>query len=212
MEDLAKEIRLMQEQRETHHAEAARFDVEARSQISQIRETIAGVLNADQPLITRMRNLLREQGITVASILTALGFIICTLVLALIGRKPSRPASQTSVATDASKPPENKPTSQEPAAAAAAAAAATGGGQQAPYPTPATRYEEPEPAAGGVCGAINWLHIQLERFSAWLGRVVDKLSSSKCPLAPPLAWLLKHVKRLTVWLAENTYSHPIKAE
>jgi hypothetical protein len=34
--DLAREIRQMREQREVHLEEAARFDVEARSQISQI--------------------------------------------------------------------------------------------------------------------------------------------------------------------------------
>jgi hypothetical protein len=162
MEDLSREIKTMREQRETHLAEAARFDVEARSQISQIRETVASVMNVDQSLVSRMRSVFRGQGITIASILTALGFFISTIVLALTGHKP---APQI--------PMENQPKGgqSEPAVAAAT----IGGDQQAVRPIPDTRYEEPEPAVGGVGGAINWMHTQLEWLSAWLCRIVEKL-------------------------------------
>jgi hypothetical protein len=77
---------------------------------------------------------------------------------------------------------------------------------------PATRYEEPELAVGGVGGAINWIHTKLTALSDWLGRAVEKLSAMKCPAAHLLAWLLKQVKRLTSWLAEHTFSRPIKVE
>jgi hypothetical protein len=80
MEDLGKEIKMMREQRETHLAEAARFDVESRSQISQIRESVLSVLNVDTPILTRIRNLFREQGITIAATLAALGLIINFIV------------------------------------------------------------------------------------------------------------------------------------
>ena len=56
-----------------------------RSQISRVRETIHRVLNEDTTLGDRLRTLLREQGITIASILTAVGMIISTLVLTLTG-------------------------------------------------------------------------------------------------------------------------------
>jgi hypothetical protein len=42
---------------------------------------------------------------------------------------------------------------------------------------PATRYEEPELAVGGIGGAINWIHTQLTALSDWLGRIVEKLST-----------------------------------
>ena len=53
------------------------------SQISRIRETIERVLNADTTLAERLRTLFREQGVTIASILTAFGFIVSTIVLAI---------------------------------------------------------------------------------------------------------------------------------
>lgn len=56
-----------------------------RTQINRIRETISRMLNEDTTLAERLRTLFREQGITIASILTALGFIVSTLVLAFTG-------------------------------------------------------------------------------------------------------------------------------
>jgi hypothetical protein len=47
-------------------------------------------MNVDQSLVSRIRNLFREQGITIASILTAVGFIISTIILALTGRTPNK--------------------------------------------------------------------------------------------------------------------------
>ena len=44
------------------------------------------------PLTERIRTLFREQGITNASILTAIGMAISTLVLALTGGRGSAPA------------------------------------------------------------------------------------------------------------------------
>ena len=58
---------------------------ELRSQISRVRETIHRVLNEDTTLGERLRTLFREQGITIVSILTAIGMAISTLVLALTG-------------------------------------------------------------------------------------------------------------------------------
>jgi hypothetical protein len=201
MEDLGKEIKMMREQRETHLAEAARFDVESRSQFSQIRESVLSVLNLDIPLLTRIRNLFREQGVTITTTLIALGLIIDFIVekikKALAGL---RPASQAQAS-----PPKKEAAADDREPVRPAATAGTDN------PMPATRYEEPEPAAGGVGGAINWIHTELTKLSDWLGRAVEKLSAMKCPAAHLLAWLLAVVKRLSSWLAENTFSRPIKA-
>ena len=56
-----------------------------RSQINRIRETIRRLLHEDKTLAERIRTLFREQGITIASILTAIGTAISTLVLAVTG-------------------------------------------------------------------------------------------------------------------------------
>ena len=56
-----------------------------RSQINRIRETIRRLLHEDKTLAERIRTLFREQGITIVSILTAIGMAISTLVLALTG-------------------------------------------------------------------------------------------------------------------------------
>ena len=54
-----------------------------RSQINRIRETIRRLLHEDTTLSERIRILFHEQGITIVSILTAIGMVISTLVLAL---------------------------------------------------------------------------------------------------------------------------------
>ena len=56
-----------------------------RSRINRIRETIRRLLHEDKTLAERIRTLFREQGITIASILTAIGMAISTLVLAVTG-------------------------------------------------------------------------------------------------------------------------------
>ena len=55
-----------------------------RTQFNRICETIGRLLQ-DKTLAERIRTLFREQGITIASILTAIGMAISILVLALTG-------------------------------------------------------------------------------------------------------------------------------
>ena len=63
-----------------------------KNQITSFRETIAKVLDKDTSLGEKVRTLFREQGITIASILTAIGMAIEVLVEALL------PGSQVEVA------------------------------------------------------------------------------------------------------------------
>ena len=51
-----------------------------KSQITSFKETIAKVLNSNTSLAEKIRNLFREQGITIASILTAIRMAIGVLV------------------------------------------------------------------------------------------------------------------------------------
>ena len=54
-----------------------------KNQITSFRETIAKVLDKDTSLVEKIRTLFREQGITIASILMAIGMAIGVLVEAL---------------------------------------------------------------------------------------------------------------------------------
>ena len=67
------------------------LNLELRSQFRRIRETITRVLDKNKSLAERVRILFREQGVTIVSILTAIGMTISTLVLALTGGTTAAP-------------------------------------------------------------------------------------------------------------------------
>ena len=79
---IAEHLRDLQDERSARLEAASASKDALRSQISRIRETIGRVLNKDTTLV---RTLFREQGVTLVSILTAVGMAISTLVLALTG-------------------------------------------------------------------------------------------------------------------------------
>ena len=54
------------------------------NQITSFRETIANVLDSNTSLAEKIRTLFREQGIMIASILTAIGMAIVVLVEELL--------------------------------------------------------------------------------------------------------------------------------
>ena len=82
---IAERLRDLQDERSAWLEAASASKDALRSQISRIRETIGRVLNEDTTLAERVRTLFREQGVTLVSILTAVGMAISTLVLALTG-------------------------------------------------------------------------------------------------------------------------------
>ena len=55
-----------------------------KNQITSFKETIVKVLDKDTSLAEKIRTLFREQGITIASILMAIGMTISVLVEALL--------------------------------------------------------------------------------------------------------------------------------
>jgi hypothetical protein len=87
------EARLFQEAKlkelldlEAPHDEAIReLQSRLKNQVLQIKESITRFLTEDTPLGERIRTLFREQGVTIASILTALGMVISTIALAITG-------------------------------------------------------------------------------------------------------------------------------
>ena len=61
------------------------------NQITAVKETIAKVLDRDTSLAEKIRTLFRKQGITIASILIAIGMAIGVLVEALLPSRGSAP-------------------------------------------------------------------------------------------------------------------------
>ena len=82
---IAERLRKLQDLRGARLEATSATREALRSQISRIRETLHRILHEDKTLAERIRTLFREQGITIASILTALGMTISTIVLALTG-------------------------------------------------------------------------------------------------------------------------------
>ena len=82
---IAESLRKLQDERASRLEAASTTREALRSQISRIRETLYRILNKDKTLAERIKTLFREQGITITSILTALGMTISTIVLALTG-------------------------------------------------------------------------------------------------------------------------------
>ena len=83
-EDITKRIDALNDELATRQESIDLLKGKLKNQITSIKETIAKVLDKDTSLGEKIRTLFREQGITIASILTAIGMAIGVLVEALL--------------------------------------------------------------------------------------------------------------------------------
>ena len=83
-EDITKRIDDLNDELSTRQESIDLLKGRLKSQITSFKETIAKVLDKDTSLGEKIRTLFREQGITIASILTAIGMGIGVLVEALL--------------------------------------------------------------------------------------------------------------------------------
>ena len=79
-EDITKQIDDLNEDLKVRQESTNLLKGGLKPQISSFRETIAKVLDKDTSLAEKIRTLFREQGIMIASILTAIGMAIGALV------------------------------------------------------------------------------------------------------------------------------------
>ena len=117
LEEMANDETYSDEQREEVRARLQRFQDEQKAmsdqipilkgrysnQIYQIRESIMKFLDKETgTLVERIRTLFKEQGITIVSILTALGMTLGVLIEALLGgpSTTSTPTSQSTTTSD----------------------------------------------------------------------------------------------------------------
>ena len=70
--------------RDGYQEDIDNFKYALKDQVTLIRSTISKILDSDMTLGEKIRTLFREQGITIASILTAFGMAIGVLVEALL--------------------------------------------------------------------------------------------------------------------------------
>ena len=83
-EDITKRIDALNDELATRQESIHLLKGRLKNQITSFKETIAKVLDKDTSLGEKIRTLFREQGITIASILTAIGMAIGVLVEALL--------------------------------------------------------------------------------------------------------------------------------
>ena len=84
-EDITKRIDNLNDELATRQESIDLLKGRLKNQITSFKETIAKVLDKDTSLGEKIRTLFREQGITISSILTAIGMAIRVLVEALPG-------------------------------------------------------------------------------------------------------------------------------
>ena len=83
-EDITKGIDALNDELSTRQESINLLKGRLKNQITSFKETIAKVLDKDTSLGEKIRTLFREQGITIASVLTAIGMAIGVLVEALL--------------------------------------------------------------------------------------------------------------------------------
>ena len=83
-EDITKRINTLNDELSTRQESVNLLKGRLKNQITSFKETIAKVLDKDTSLDEKIRTLFREQGITIASILMAIGMAIGVLVEALL--------------------------------------------------------------------------------------------------------------------------------
>ena len=98
-EEITKRIDALNDELTTRQESIDLLKGRLKSQITSFKETIAKVLDKDTSLGEKIRTLFREQGITIASILTAIGMAIGVLVEALL------PGGATTASGGGGEPP-----------------------------------------------------------------------------------------------------------
>ena len=83
-EDITKQIDALNDELATRQESIDLLKGRLKNQITSFRETIAKVLDSNTSLAEKIRTLFREQGITIASILMAIGMAIGVLIEALM--------------------------------------------------------------------------------------------------------------------------------
>ena len=144
-EEKTEKIKTLEDEIEVLDSEIREYDGKFRSQFQRIKQTIDKMLHQDLTLGEQIQTLFREQGLTIASVITALGLAIGMIVQGILST-----AKSIVNPTPSPKPtPTPKPT---------------------PRPTP-----KPTPEPTPEPGIKGWIKQQLQKIANLLSKVADKM-------------------------------------
>ena len=140
-----REIKTLEEEIEVLNSEIREYDGKFRGQFQRIKQTVGKMLHQNLTLGEQIQTLFREQGITIASVITALGLAIGMIINSILSAAKSivnpTPSPKPTPKPDPTPKPKPKPT---------------------PEPTP-------EPGIKG------WIKQQLQKIANLLSKVADKM-------------------------------------
>ena len=145
LQEKTEKIKTLEEEIEVLDSEIREYDGKFRSQFQRIKQTIDKMLHQDLTLGEQIQTLFREQGITIASVITALGLAIGMIVQGILSTAKStlNPTPKPTPTPEPTPKPKPKPT---------------------PTPEPT-----PEPGIKG------WIKQQLQKIANLLSKVADKM-------------------------------------
>ena len=145
LQEKTEKIKTLEEEIEVLDSEIREYDGKFRSQFQRIKQTIDKMLHQDLTLGEQIQTLFREQGITIASVITALGLAIGMIVQGILSTAKStlNPTPKPTPTPEPTPKPKPKPT---------------------PTPEPT-----PEPGIKG------WIKQQLRNMANLLSKVADKM-------------------------------------
>ena len=147
LQEKTEKIKTLEEEIEVLDSEIREYDGKFRSQFQRIKQTIDKMLHQDLTLGEQIQTLFREQGITIASVITALGLAIGMIINSILSAAKSivnpTPSPKPTPKPDPTPKPKPKPT---------------------PTPEPT-----PEPGIKG------WIKQQLQKIANLLSKVADKM-------------------------------------
>ena len=145
LQEKQREIKTLEEEIEVLDSEIREYDGKFRSQFQRIKQTVDKMLHQDLTLGEQIQTLFREQGITIASVITALGLAIGMIINSILS------AAKSIVNPTPSPKPTPKP-------------------DPTPKPKPTPKPEPtPEPGIKG------WIKQQLQKIANLLSKVADKM-------------------------------------
>ena len=110
-----REIKTLEEEIKLLDSEIREYDGKFRSQFQRIKQTIDKMLNQDMTLGERIQTLFREQGITITSVITALGLAIGMIINSILSAAKSIvPPAPTPKPTPPAPTPKPEPPAPTP--------------------------------------------------------------------------------------------------
>ena len=149
LQEKTEKIKTLEEEIEVLDSEIREYDGKFRSQFQRIKQTVDKMLHQDLTLGEQIQTLFREQGITIASVITALGLAIGMIINSILS------AAKSIVNPTPSPKPTPKP-------------------DPTPKPNP-TPKPKPTPEPTPEPGIKGWIKQQLQKIANLLSKVADKM-------------------------------------